>query len=577
MSDRFSTVLFNRVPPNDGNGFASSPFRACRSLLLGLFLGAVLVAAAAEEPKAPPPLAVVISIDQCRADYLERFRPFFGQGGFERLLGAGMDFTECHQRHAVTNTAPGHATILTGVHANIHGIISNEWRDPVTLAPVGAVEDPNSPLVGYNPAPGEKPRPGRSPHRLLATTVGDQLKLRFPATSHVVALSAKDRQAILLGGRLADAAYWLEAGQFVTSTYYRKELPAWVAEFNRGQHVEKDFGRVWDRALPEDAYNRVQGADDAPGEESRLGLGTTFPRKVDGGSAQLTSKFYDAYRLTPFLGDLIVEFAKQAIAAEKLGRHETSDLLCIGFPQVDYAGHSYGPDSHEVMDLLIRLDRSLAELFGYLDREVGAGRYVVVLTADHGVTPLPERVQAFGRGVAAGRFAPADLVHGIELELTRLHGSPAPASSWVVRDSYGLRIVPAALQGKKVRRDELTKEIRDLAAAFPQIQQAFTREEVLATPPGDQSVLGRIRLSYYPQQSQDVVFFLKPYVVDRDPAGTNHGCPYDCDDHVPLLFFGPGVPHGTRTDRVGVDNLAPTLSALLKIPTPPQAQAGRLF
>lgn len=535
------------------------------------------------EPELGPRLAVVISIDQCRADYLARFRPFFGPDGFRRLLDGGAVFEDCHQRHAVTNTAPGHATILTGVHANIHGIISNEWRDPETLTQAAAVEDENAPLVGLAPSPWRSPNgalekmAGRSPRRLLATTVGDQLKLRYPQSSHVIGISIKDRQSILLAGQLADAAYWLERGTFVTSRYYRDTLPDWVAQFNSEKPIDQLFGQTWDRLGDAELYNRIQGPDAAAGEESRLGLGTTFPRRLDGGAEQLGPKFYDAFRLTPMVGDITLELVKRGVIAEKLGRHATPDLLCIGFPQVDYGGHSFGPDSHEVMDLLLRLDRTIAQLLSFLDAEVGAGKYVMVVTADHGVTPLPERIAAFNRDLLAGRFDDRELSKQIEATLAKEFGAPPEGYVWAVRDSYGYRITPAALQLRHAKREDVAARLRDVVAAWPQVASAYTRAEVLAAPANDQSVIGRVRLSYYPARSQDVVFVLQPFIVDRSPTGTNHGGPYDCDDHVPLIFYGAGISPSVRIERVGVDNIAPTLSALLRIPPPPQAAAGRLF
>ncbi len=566
-----------------------SPRRLCFLLSMLSCAASTAVTGQTSAPTSTSPrLAVVISIDQMRADYLQRFRPWFAAGGFERLLSGGTSFTDCHYRCALTATAPGHATLLTGVHANIHGIVANEWYDFATSRSPGAVQDSAAPLVGAaSPSSVRTPGgiveaqlgvSGASPRKLLVTTVGDQLKLRHGARSRVVSVANKDRAAILLGGRLADSAYWIHEGRFVTSRYYRDTLPAWVDSFNATRPVESAFGSTWERLLDASIYDTVQGPDDAPGEESRLGLGITFPRRIDGGSKEITSKFYEAHRLAPASSELLGRFAQLAIVEEKLGRHDSPDLLCIGFSQIDYAGHSYGPDSHEIMDAMIRLDRVLADLFNALDREVGVGRYLVVLSADHAVSPLPERVQAFNRDVTAGRLDWPRINASIEAALTASFGPPVGNAPWTVRDAYGYHLVPATLAAQNVSHSAAAATLKATLLRDPQVATAWTRGELLApATPVDEPHLLAWRLSFHRDRSPDVVFTPHPYVVDRSPFGTNHGTPYDYDNHVPLLWYGAGVPARTLSTRVAPDALAPTLSALLGVPAPPDAVAPRLF
>ena len=530
---------------------------------------------------ATPRLAVVISIDQCRADYLERFRPYFVEGGFRRLLEQGANYRDAHHRHAMTATAPGHATILSGVSANQHGVIANEWFDFTAGRETGSVEDPNAPVVGARrkspimPGSSDAEITG-SPQRMLAATVGDQLKLRYGAASRVISMANKDRAAIFLGGRLADAAYWIVDGQVITSRYYRPALPEWVEKFNAEDRIDRAFGHTWDHLLDPAIYDAVQGPDNAPGEESRLGLGITFPRKVDGGEKAPGANFYSAYRLDPHGSTVIAEFAESAIINEQLGRHAAPDLLCIGFSQTDYAGHSFGPDSHEIMDSVLRLDRVLADFLKFLDREVGVGRYVVVLTADHGVAPLPERVQAFGRDVTAGRIDHPKLKREVEAALTLAFGAPEK-NAWTIRDSYGYRLIAATLAERRVASSDAQRVIKAALLASPQVAVVWTRDELLGSVPANGPFLEDWRLSFNAERSQDVLFSPKPYVVDRTPAGSNHGTPYDYDNHVPLVWFGAGVTVGIHNQRVGTDTIAPTLSALLGIPAPPLARGPRLF
>jgi len=558
----------------------------CRGTAL-LVLTALLGAGACAQPAAPaaavgPRLAVVISIDQCRADYLERFRPWFVADGFRRLLEQGVVFTEAHFRHAMTATAPGHSTIMTGVHANIHGVIANEWFELQLGRSVASIEDPAAPLVGAPraaalPAGAGDTEASGSPRALLAPTVGDELKLRYGTQCRVIAMANKDRAAILMGGRLADAAYWMHAGQIVTSRYYREALPEWVEKFNAEDHIDRAFGHTWDRLLDKSLYDSVQGPDDAAGEESRHGLGTTFPRKVDGGQPALGPEFYNAYRLDPHGSVVLGLLAQRAVVAEQLGRHAMPDLLCVGFSQIDYAGHSFGPDSHEVMDSVLRLDRVIAELLQFLDREIGAGRYVVVLTADHGVPPLPERVAAFNRGVPAGRLDYPALTRSVESALTAAFGAPADGATWTVRDSYGYRLIPATLAARGVTSSSAQVVVKSALLRSPQVAFVWTRDELLGRVPAQGPYLEEWRLSFNAARSQDVIFSPAPYVVDRSPSGSNHGTPYDYDNHVPLVWFGAGLKPAVRHERVGTDAIAPTLAKILSVPRPPEARADPLF
>jgi len=538
----------------------------------------------AAEPVAPlsaPRLAVVIAIDQCRADYLVRFGPYFGDGGFRRLLADGANFENCYHRHAITVTAPGHATILSGVFPSTHGITANDWLDRDTWEMVNNVEDRAAPLVGLpadQPLPLRRaPKAGRSPKNFLATTVGDQLKLRFGAGSKVFSASNKDRAAILLGGKLADSVYWVEDGTFLTSHYYRDALPAWVGAFNAGRRIEKYYGQTWDRLLAPAVYDAVQGPDDAPGESAENGFTRTFPKQLTGGTPGISPKFYAAFDNSPFSAVVLGEFVQAAVREEQLGRHADPDLLCVSFSQIDVVGHSYGPDSHEMMDSMLRLDRVIADLLDCVDREVGLKNCVVVLTGDHGAGPLPERVQALRPAIPAGRVNVAELDAVVKPALEAAFG-PAPKDNyWFTRDGFGYHLRPSTLAARKVRAEDAAQVVKTALLAVPCIAQVFTRAELLSAPAEGDSVLAMVRRSYYPPRDRDVVIVLKPYFMNKTPTGETHGMPYDFDLHVPLLWFGAGVPPGRHPERVGVDDLAPTLSALLGVPRPPQAQGRQLF
>lgn len=542
----------------------------------GLFFAAYTVRAAATP--APPKLVVVISIDQLRADYLVRFRPYFVEGGFKRLLEGGTVFENANYRHSLTVTAPGHAQILSGAFSRDHSIISNEWFDLDSGEIVNSVEDRGSPLVGIDPremgpvAARNPQKTGRSPKNFHSTTVGDELKKRYGDKSRVISLSNKDRSAILLGGQKADGVYWDEIGRFITSRYYRADLPAWIVAFNAEKRAEAVFDKTWERLLDPAIYDRVQGPDDVVGETTGSGFTRTFPKRMDGGETTITPKFFDAYDWAPFTTEALGELAQRALVAERLGQHEATDLLAVGFSQIDAVGHTYGPDSHEVMDSVLRLDRVLAAFFDRVNREVGLTHCLIVLTADHGVAPMPE----IARDHPAGRVNAAALDDDARRALNAAYG-PLPANeTWFVRENFCYHFRPAALAAKSISAAAAAIVVQKALRLQPPIAEAYTREELLAAEPTTDSILDMTRRSYNAGRGRDLVVILKPYYFSR-AMGSTHGSPYDYDTHVPMLWFGAGIPRSVRPERVGVDDLAPTLSALLGLPAPPQAKGRRLF
>ena len=561
------------------------PFAVMRALVVvALSLSSLALAGEALE-SARPRLAVVISVDQMRADYLERYAPLYGEGGLKRFLAQGTVFTNGHYRHGVTKTGPGHAVILSGVHANVHGIVANEWRVrawPV-LEEVNCVEDRTTPLIGALPSAVRSPggvleaKTGRSPRHYLATTVGDQLKLRSGARAKVFGVADKDRAAILMAGKLADGAYWTEKGRVVTSTFYRRELPGYLVAFNAEGRADRVFGREWTRLLEASVYEAYQGPDDAAGEASDYGLARTFPKRIDGGHAAISDDFYEAFDHTPWNNDLVAELAKAVIVNETLGEDDgVPDLLAIGFSQPDKIGHAYGPDSHESMDSFLRLDRTLADLFAFLDEKVGLAHCVVVLTADHGAAPLPERVLAASRDVAAGRIRGAELEKLIYAALDARFGPLAEGGRWAVRDGLAWHFNPEALAEKQAAREAVEAVAQQALLGHPAVAAAYTRTRLMDPAPLDWNGEA-MRLSFYPPRSGDVVAVLQPYFIDRANTGTTHGSPYDYDTHVPMAWLGAGIPAGRRTERVGVDDIAPTLARLLGAPCPPQARGRQLF
>ncbi|HEY7612047.1 MAG TPA: alkaline phosphatase family protein [Gemmatimonadales bacterium] len=534
--------------------------RAFALLAFGVF-GAVSGTAAQAPARAAavrPRLVVAIAVDQLRADYMDRFRPFFGPGGFNLFLQRGASFASARYEHATTVTCAGHAVMLTGSYGTVNGIIANDWYDARSGKEVYCAADSAVRLVGVN-------LEGRSPRRLKNATVGDLLKINTGGRSKVVTVSAKDRSAIMMGGHLADAAYWMEDTLFVTSTYYRRELPPWARQFNAGKKVSSYFGKQWERLLPAAAYDMV-GPDDVAAEADEAGEGRTFPHPIAGA---------DAFDLSPFSNAVLADFAMRAIAEEGLGRDTVPDLLAISFSANDRVGHTYGPDSHEVMDVTVRLDRTLATLFAFLDRTVGLSHVVIVLTADHGVAPLPEVFANLHPGASSRRFNPATVDTVVEAALRARYG-PAPAPGWIIHhDQPQLYLNPAALRTRRVAVADAEEVAQAAIMSIPGVHEALTSAD-LAT--------GRARglrtpevLSFYPGRSGNIYYQMEPYIlVDDEPTGTGHGTPWAYDQQVPLLFYGSRIVPGVRRTPAAVADIAPTLAALLGLVAPGGAQ-GRVL
>lgn len=321
----------------------------CAGLTLGGFFSAVTPAAPETAAPARPRLVVFVSVDQMHAEYLDRFASLF-EGGLKRVNAEGAVFTNALYRHANSETGPGHAVLLSGRHARDNGIVSNDWYDRLRRRPTNVVDDPAA-----APVPGPKGR-GASPSHFVGETLGDLLKKASPA-SRVVGVSMKDRAAILMSGPRADGAYWFEpsVGGFASSTYYGRTLPAWLEAWNAAGHVDALAGTSWTRVLPDRAvYERLAGPDKVHGEMDDAS--NVFPHPLRGPAR--SPEFYDDLRRSPFIDELTRDVAVEAMKGWDLGTDDATDILAVGFSATDVIGHAFGPDSQEIMDDVVRLDRT---------------------------------------------------------------------------------------------------------------------------------------------------------------------------------------------------------------------------
>lgn len=539
-------------------------FRSCVGIV---FISAIAVTAQAAEPSRPR-LAVVVVFDQMRGDYLTRWQDLFGKDGFRRLETGGAWFQNCNYPYSNTVTAAGHASMSTGTTPAHHGIIGNDWYDRDSAKGVTSVSSDRYMRV---PAPrGDRKVHGASPDRLATPTIGDLLKQATAGRAHVIGVSLKDRSAILLAGRHADGCYWLdhETGNFITSTFYRDQLPAWAADFNRAHSVDRWLGQKWTHLLPEVDYARYSSPDDTVGEGVGIGQGRAFPHPFPAGKPN--ARYYAAVFNSPFGNDVLLDFVNAAISGEHLGQHDVPDLLCVSFSSNDSVGHCWGPDSQEVMDVTLRSDLIVRGLLKVLDARVGKGQYVLALSADHGVCPVPEVERQRGRD--AGRISPRLLSANAEAFLEGKFGKDA---RWIQATAeWWVYLNQDAVKAHGLKSATVEAALADWLKGQPGLQGAYTRTRLSGTLAADDRLGRMVQQSYYPSRSGDVYVLVKPYyLVSSEQTGTTHGTPYPYDTHVPLLVHGPGIRPGIRSDAVTPQAIASILSRELRIPAPPGAPA----
>ncbi len=526
--------------------------------------GQVKSPAASKAAAARPRLVVGIVIDQFRFDYLERFEDQFGPGGFKRFLNSGSVFANANYLHTPTYTACGHATFMSGTTPSMNGIIGNDWFDRESGKRITSVSDSTVKLLG-----GREGATGMSPVRLIGSTLGDEIKRASMGRSKVVGVSLKDRAAILPAGKRPDGAYWFDAntGNLVSSTYYFKDLPDWVKSFNREMRPDRFFGKKWEKLLPEAAYNRST-ADDMAFEKSSVG--NKFPYTINGGEEKPGSRFYNQFELSPFANDYLVDFAKTAIVNEKLGTDDDTDLLTISFSSNDLIGHSYGPYSQEVQDVTLRTDRAIAELFSYLDKKIGLDKVVVVLTADHGVAPVPEQVRELGYG---GRLEIKPVTDAIESALDKRFED----DKWILSAVNGnIYFDESVIERRKASMHEVEQIACQVIMKQPGMAECLTRTQLMGNNIPLNMIARSVANGFHSGRNGNIIMVTLPYYFFGEGVTTTHGSPYSYDTHVPVLFYGWGIGAGTFYDACSPADIAPTLSALLKV-EPPSNSTGRVL
>lgn len=530
-------------------------------LFLTFFCTSIL---SAQQPDSGrPKLVVGIVVDQMRQEYLYRFSSKYSEGGFKRMMNEGFMLQNAHYNYIPTVTGAGHASVYTGTTPANHGIVGNDWYDKELKKNVYCAGDPNVSTIGSASVEDGK----MSPHRMLTTTITDELKLSTQKRAKVIGISIKDRGSILPAGHMADAAYWYDekVGKFISSTYYMTALPAWVDNFNKRNLPDKYLAQTWNTLLPIEQY--VESGPDNTPYEGKLGGKDkpTFPYDLP---AMFKKNGYDILSYTPFSNDYLTEMAKAAIDGEKMGSDEWPDFLCVSYSATDKLGHSVGPNAIEIEDIYLRLDRSLADLFKKLDEVAGKGNYIVFLSADHAVAENPQYL--IDNKVPAGFFRANNLKTRLN-EFLKPYFPEKEVIHTIMNEQVYFNHDAFSSDPKSGGMDlliatELTVNFllqeKGVANAFPKslIRQGAFNEA------GHKGMAIR---GYNPKRSGDITIVLEPAWYDAwSVTGTTHGSSYTYDTHVPIVFFGKGIKHGTSVLPHTITDIAPTLAILLKTKFP---------
>jgi predicted AlkP superfamily pyrophosphatase or phosphodiesterase len=503
---------------------------------------------------------VGIVIDQMRYDYLYRYYEKYSSlstgGGFRRLMDQGFNCRNNHYHYAATYTGPGHAAIYTGSAPALNGIVGNEFYDRQVGRIVYCAEDTTVRTVGNAGTAGQM-----SPRNMLVTTIGDQLKLATDNRAKVVGVALKDRGSILPAGHAADAAYWFDSkdGNWITSTFYRKDLPGWVQAYNNRRLPDQFVRQKWEPLLPLDRYT-ASTTDDQPYEATLPGeTKAVFPHEFVAVSGQSR---YEVLRATPFGDQLTKEFALAALDGEQLGKDDITDLLAVSFSSTDYIGHAFGTHAIETEDEYLRLDLQLQDFFNQLDEKVGKGAWLAFLSADHGAADIP----AFSRNyrIPADIKQYGEVSEVVKAALAKAYG---PGQWMLTYFNQQIYLNTALLAEKKIQIQDVYALIRSALLNQRGVVNVVNLHG-LANTALPENQLMMLKNVYFPNRSGDIYVMLQAGWFEGRNKGTTHGTTYAYDTHVPFLLYGWGVKPGQTFQRTQIADIAPTVCAILGILEP---------
>jgi predicted AlkP superfamily pyrophosphatase or phosphodiesterase len=504
-----------------------------------------------------PKIIVGIVVDQMCYDYLYRFKHHFCPGGFNRFINKGLNCRNTLYNYVPTYTGPGHASIYTGTTPSNHGIVGNEWYQSQTKTTVNCVSDNTVQTIGSTSLEGQA-----SPRNLRTYTITDQLKMSSPE-SKVISISIKDRSAILPGGHLSDGSYWYDysSGKFITSTYFKTELPKWLQNFNESKNASKYLAK-WDLLYPKTNYT---SADVSPYEVILGGkTSATFPYDFKEMS-KIANNGNQLFTISPFANELLTDLAMEAMSREQLGLDTKTDMLCISYSTPDIAGHAFGPYSLEMEDMYARLDRQIEKLLSHLDSRYGKDGYVVFLTADHAVVPVPQML--VDRKMPGGYLFLNERMTNLRSELMKKFG----ADLIEAEENQNIYLNQYRMDSLQLNKQVICNFIADQVRKWPEVKLAITQTSLISGMENLDEWGQMIQKGFDIERSGDVIFMLQPgYLtksIDEPKAhtGTSHGSAFNYDTHVPLLWYGVNIPAGNSYRPIQIIDIAPTLIHLLNL------------
>lgn len=509
-------------------------------------------------------LVVLIVADQFPYNFLARYKDKFQAGGLRMLMDQGAHYPSCTFKCATTHAAVGASIISSGAHPWNTAVVGNTWYSRSRKGPTSATTD-DAELIGANGTAGSC--------KINGTTIGDQMKLATNGRSKVFTIGTDESQSLLLAGRLANNAYWIDnkTGNMVTSAKYGRTLTSWVKAFNDSHPCEKYLGKPWQRLLPENQY-AASTKDDYPYERSGPGDGKIFPHVIQPGSPSANQAYYEPFVNTPFANQVAIEFAREAVEKEFLGQHPDPDLLILNLGAGENLVQAYGPYSQEAEDLVLRMDQSLAQLFQFINDKVGFNKTTIIFTASHGSPSIPEFSKE--RGLDAGRIDPKVFTSFLDSKLDSQVGQ----EDWIEAfDPPNLYLNLDAIDRQKLRQPDVESLVGRIAHSVPGIGEVFTAWQLYTNQPPNSPLSDAVRRAYYFGRSGEVYVTPKPgFVFSTESTGTGYGSPFSYDAQVPLLLFGAGIKPGKYAANVSPADIAPTISALLGIETPSDTEGTPL-